>query len=392
VNRRAKSEGVDHLSVESFVENNLRTSSETSRRTTSGSTGSTSLQPFHLEDLPLRIKLAEGLLTQRSGMQHVEIRRSAASTITLQNSAPVRPYKRRSSNPSPFNMEITRARYTRVRKHELVLKSTNFSLTSLGYRHGDIRVQPRPPLASDSGANSTARSGLTMSHASRNQIESSTSRVENGDGSQDEELDLPGFQMAISGATGRQWMEECEVCLTDGPHLRLDELEVKVDELVKWCDDFGLDMGRLVKGPFPGEEALRDAELRSGRRRRRRRRLQFNLEVSAEGAVSMVGSLEIGQQLRINASGGGEDLISAPPYEAIKMVAEISSKCGDDKKGKRNHDSEASLPPSPMQSIGPSALPGPENFVPVGYNVDHELSDYLKWKSARIGSSVEGDI
>jgi hypothetical protein len=283
-------------------------------------------------------------------------------------------------------MEITKARYTKVRKHELVLKSTNFSLTSLGYRHGDIRVQRRPGLASDSGANSTARSDLTMSHASRNQIESNTSRVEDGDGLQDEELDLPGFQMAISGATGHQWMEECEVCLTDGPHPRLDELEVKVDDLVKWCDGFGLDMGRLVKGPVPGEKELRDAELWRGRRR------QFNLELSAEGAVSVVGSIEIGRQLRINASGDGEDLISAPPYEAIKMVAEASSKCGNDRKRKRNHDGEASLPLSPMQSIGPSDLAGPEDFVPMGYNVDHDLSDYLKWKGERVEGTVEGDI
>jgi hypothetical protein len=150
--------------------------------------------------------------------------------------------------------------------------------------------------------------------------------------------------------------------------------------------DFGLDMGRLVKGPLLGEKELRDAELWRGRRR------QFNLEVSAEGAVSVVGSMEIGQQSRINASGDGEDLISAPPYEAIKMVAETSSKCGNDKKRKRNQDGEASLPPSPMQSIGPSALAGPENFVPMGYNVDHDLSDYLKWKSGRVEGTVEGDI
>jgi hypothetical protein len=205
VNRRVKSEGVDHLSIESLGENSQKPSSETSRSTASGSTGSTSLEPFRLEDLPLRIKLAEGLLTERPGMQRVEIRRPTASTITVQNSVPVRPHKPRLSNPSPFNMEMTKARYTRVRKHELVLKFTNFSLTSLGYRYGDIRVQWRPRLASDSGANSTARSGLTMSHASRNQIGSRTSRVEDGDGLQDEELDLPDSkwqslaQLVISG-------------------------------------------------------------------------------------------------------------------------------------------------------------------------------------------------
>lgn len=383
MNRRTESDGIDHLRADSLVENNLRPSSETTRSTASGSTGSTPLEPFHLEDLPLRIKLAEGLLPDGRKLQRIKIRRSTASTLTLKKSTAVR-----SSNSGPFNLEVGRAQYTSVSKSEVVLKSTNFSLTTSRFKHGDIRMERRLRSSKKSGTNYTARASLADSQYTSDQAESSNSRLKNDDGAADQELDLPGFQMAISGATNYHWMNECENWLTDGPNPRLEDLEVKVDELVKWCDDFGLDMGRLVKSHLPGERELQEEVLQ----RRRRRGRRAHSEATAEDAPSVAGLLEVCRHLRIDAEGNGEDLLTShPAYEAAKMEGEASSKGARDEKGKGAHEGEALLPPSPMQCFDPSTLAKPETFVPMGFNVDHDLRDYLKWKSECVEDTPEGD-
>jgi hypothetical protein len=91
------------------------------------------------------------------------------------------------------------------------------------------------------------------------------------------------------------------------------------------------------------------------------------------------------QGLSINAEVYSEDLRSPPPYEELE-------KEGGGSKGKDNHNSEASRPPSPMQSISPSTLVRLDSFVPMGFNVDHDLRDFLKWKSECVDGTVEGDI
>jgi hypothetical protein len=243
---RAESDRINQLRVENPGEKVSRQSSETSRSTESGSTGSTPLEPFHLDDLPLRIRLAAGLLVEGPVRQHVEVRRSIASTIAPQA---VRSFS------SPPTTKARKGRVTDASEHEVVLKSTNYSPTSLGFRHGDIRVKRRARSVTRSGSSYTASSSLTISRTTIDRTESSTTRINDEDRPADDELDLPGFQMAISGATSCHWMKEFKDCLTNGPHPGLDDLEVKVDEILKWWSDIDLDVGNLVQSePAAGKE------------------------------------------------------------------------------------------------------------------------------------------
>jgi hypothetical protein len=83
---------------------------------------------------------------------------------------------------------------------------------------------------------------------------------------------------------------------------------------------------------------------------------------------------------------------SVHPRMTVNKEELKSSKVEKDENGKEILEGETSLPPSPMQRIGPGALARPESFVPMGCNVDHDLSDYLKWKSECVSSTAEGDI
>jgi hypothetical protein len=83
--------------------------------------------------------------------------------------------------------------------------------------------------------------------------------------------------------------------------------------------------------------------------------------------------------------------VSSPLYEESDKEGK-SSKGGRDEKGKEYYNGEASVPPSLMQTICPSALARLETFVSMGSNVDRDLRDFLKWKSECVGSTVERDI
>ena len=365
VDERAESDRIHQLKVANSAEKNSRPSSETSRSTESGSTESTPLEPFHLDDLPLRIRLAAGLLAEGPGRQRIEVRRSTASTITPQT---VRSFS------SPPTTKARKGRAADANEHEVILKSTNYSLTSLGFRHGNIRVKRRARSVTRSGSSFTASSSLTISRTTIDRIESSTTRIGDEDRPADDELDLPEFQMAISSATNYHWMKECKDCLADCQHPGLDDLEVKLDEILKWWSEIGLDAGSLVQSQPIAEKERWKAASRSRRRR------EVNAEASVENSLSVVGPLERCQGLKINAERNGEDLISPPPYEESDTEGEGSTGRRDEK-GKDNRNGEASFPPSPMQSISPSALARSDNFVPMGFNVDHDLRDFLKWKS-----------
>jgi hypothetical protein len=86
-------------------------------------------------------------------------------------------------------MEARNGQHIRVSKHEIVLKSTNFSLTSLGYKHGDIRVQHRFRPSEKSGTIPTERSSLAIAQTTIKNAESNSSRAKEGGGLQDGEID-----------------------------------------------------------------------------------------------------------------------------------------------------------------------------------------------------------
>jgi len=155
--------------------------------------------------------------------------------------------------------------------------------------------------------------------------------------------------------------------------------------MLKWWSEIGLGTGSLVHSDPTAEKERSKAALRG------RRRTEVNAEAPAENSLSVVGLLEIGQGLETGAERDIEDLINSPPYEKSDKEGE-SSKGGRDEKGKDNYNGEASVPPSPMQTICPSALARLETFVPMGFNVDHDLRDFLKRKSECVDSTVERDL
>jgi hypothetical protein len=138
--------------------------------------------------------MAAGLLVEGPGGQRVGFQRSITSTIAPQTS--VRSF---SSQPTTKGRK---GRATDASAHEVVLKSTNYSLTSLGFRHGNIRVKQRARSVTKSGTSFTARSSLTISHTTITLEESKAAPIEDEDEPVYDELDLSGFQIAILGSIG----------------------------------------------------------------------------------------------------------------------------------------------------------------------------------------------
>ncbi|KAH8194667.1 hypothetical protein TruAng_011163 [Truncatella angustata] len=233
---------------------------------------------------------------------------------------------------------VTKARNDAADADYVFFRSTPYTLTAPRHRHGPIRLAkadlcPDPRLGADDG------------------------------------LDWTAFQMAILGGAGDYF--------TDSDHiLRLQEAE-DVEAICEWWDNWGFGgYGRLMtqddepKSPstVSGDgdplyhEIGRDNPYSARHRWRSLRR-----KAASEGRRLDL-DLDRGDKLY---NGGGIKKWSADGHASRLLERE----------------SMASLPQSPMLDL--RVIAGDSDvvdFVPMGYNLSHDLGDFLNWETENVYS------
>ncbi|KAJ9161438.1 hypothetical protein NKR19_g2224 [Coniochaeta hoffmannii] len=249
------------------------------------------------------------------------------------------------------------------------LPSTLYTLTMPTFRHGPIRI---------------ARADVALAHSSGSKL--ATAAV------LDDTLDWTAFHMAISGGAGDLLGESTDYSRRDAA------AEDEVDDLCEWFAEFGFaGYGRLVGGG--------------------RSQPASPLTV-VEGSCSPVSS---GSSSSSSSSGGGSGRHLPIPVDKEFPTGFWNGRLGDGagsrfdrarsvglrrwtveghpKSSRRpSVDSLASLPQSPMLDLIVSQdARGNEYIVPMGYNLSHDLGDFLTWEAQNVYAAAflggeEGDV
>ncbi|KAI1378662.1 hypothetical protein F4677DRAFT_374352 [Hypoxylon crocopeplum] len=183
----------------------------------------------------------------------------------------------------------------------------------------------------------------------------------------DDGLDWTAFQMAISGGAGDWFSESDDV-------VRRRETE-EVDELADWFNSLNFNsVGGLVTQDFeiPSPTSTTSGEDYSD--------VSYT-EIEKDNPYSLHHRW---QQARRRAAAEGRQLdldMSGLELDTSKMYAN-EDLIGDSKQyGSR--ESYASLPQSPMLDLRVVRTPEGDDMdvVPMGYNLGHDLGDFLKWEA-----------
>lgn len=226
-------------------------------------------------------------LPHRSSLRPKPHRSATLPTIT--ESSPLTSSMTRKADPPPLPpLPIPPPRYSST---HITLPSTKFTLTSPLFAHGAIRVE-RP----------------------------------RHDALQDEALDWTAFQMAISG------MDDDDETEYELEH-RHDEQQV--DELVRWWEDFDMEMGEMIRGPPPRSKRIvvytkdennRELPWRAGERGRLSGGT-WGVRMEEEEHRGKEGKdRENGSRSPVTGWSGGKDGFQSPP---MKMGFNLNQDLGD---------------------------------------------------------------
>ncbi|EMT61196.1 hypothetical protein FOC4_g10014245 [Fusarium odoratissimum] len=229
------------------------------------------------------------------------------------------------------------------------LKSTPYTLTKPSFRHGPI----------------------TLAKA----------EVGKGVKTMDDTLDWTAFQMAILGGAG-DFLQD----------MSSEEDTKQVEEITSWFDTFGFETyGVLIPEDVPEPEPEPVAVSVSEH--------TPSMRSSAHSTLSSTPStidtdidlpIPVGAEFPSgfwNAPAPGQTLDKAKFYNSTGLKRWVGE--GRPKRPS-SHSSEDSLPPSPMMPLvvhmgaGEADIP---DTVPMGYNLDHDLPDFLKWEAENVYAS-----
>jgi hypothetical protein len=127
-----------------------------------------------------------------------------------------------------------------------------------------------------------------------------------------------------------------------------EEVERESDEIIEWWEGFGLDAGRLVC-----KQETQPVNVRENNAKYKSPYLDFDKSTNTQ------------QQTEVCA-------IRKRPQSNAREENEIS------------------LPPSPMENINLEDLRRKgSQYVPMGHNLRHDLSDYLSWNSRFVSELTE---
>ncbi|CZR55100.1 uncharacterized protein PAC_04986 [Phialocephala subalpina] len=244
----------------------------------------------------------------------------------------------------------------------ILLPSTSFSLNAPWYRHGPIRIEKiiKPKLDTPWSPG-------------------------------EESLDWVAFQMAISGN-----MDEI------GRDFRSDSMwemdEVEVDEIEAWWEGYGMGLGAIDKENKGSDVALtssRCSPVEEKGKRETREVVKLKPKPKPKSKVlGMGGGVGVGMnkvaeeqlvrtwradvdtaKVVLAADGSGVDLpipVSIPV--PVPSLVEV-----------RRPSLAESLPPSPMLDFGIVSPMKDGEIIPMGFNLGHDLGDFLRWESSYVG-------
>ncbi|RGP80315.1 hypothetical protein FLONG3_1464 [Fusarium longipes] len=231
------------------------------------------------------------------------------------------------------------------------LKSTSYTLTKPSFRHGPIALA---------------------------KIE-----VNKGLKAMDDTLDWTAFQMAILGGAGDFFQD-----------MSIDEDTKQAEDIASWFDAFGFETyGTLIPGdmPKPGPE-VGPTHVHT--------HAPPSLRSSSHSTFSSTPStidtdidlpIPVGAEFPSgfwNAPAPGQALDKAKFFNSTGLKRWVGE--GRPKRPTSHSEEEESLPPSPMMplvvhmSAGEADIP---DTVPMGYNLHHDLGDFLKWEAENVYDS-----
>ncbi|KAG9229891.1 hypothetical protein BJ875DRAFT_473659 [Amylocarpus encephaloides] len=234
------------------------------------------------------------------------------------------------------------------------LPGTKYTLTSPHFQHGPIRFS-RSDLE-DKRSRYAREKRYTPLHQMWEE---------------NEPLDWTAFQIAISGAVD----EDLE---------NVEDLDMK-DDMWDWWEELGIGgPGRLLKDfatpeSYKGEDSEeRDLSVSSGIFERENDLVEtddvdINAPVLAHQDIIAAG-LEVDTRYSFPSSPSTDQLV----FRATQ--AQFDFRC------KQQENTPDSLPPSPMFDLvmthgdeGKRTVP--KEFVPMGFNLGHDLEDFLEWEA-----------
>lgn len=195
----------------------------------------------------------------------------------------------------------------------------------------------------------------------------------------DNSLDWTAFQVAILGGAGDLYGESTD-------YSRRAEEEEDVDDLREWFSEFGFaGCGRLDRGTQPGTPVTERGGSPASTRSSQSGRL-LPIPVEKEFTTGFWSHARSGDEVGREASsrfdrarsvGLRRWTVEGHPkrYEGMSI----------DSSRRPSVDSMASLPQSPMLDLVVSKdSDGNEYVVPMGYNLSHDLGDYLNYEAENV--------
>lgn len=198
----------------------------------------------------------------------------------------------------------------------------------------------------------------------------------------DDSLDWTAFHMAILGGAGDLYGESTDYSR------RGDGEENEIDDLCEWFDEFGFaGWGRLDRGTQPtspdtaveGEcSPVSSKSSKSGQYLPIPVEKEFSNGFWHPRSGDEIGTEASGRFDRARSVGLRRWTVEGHPkrYEGTMVI---------DSSRRPSVDSVASLPQSPMLDLVVSRdLDGNEYIVPMGYNLSHDLGDFLSWEAENV--------
>jgi hypothetical protein len=172
----------------------------------------------------------------------------------------------------------------------------------------------------------------------------------------EEALDWTAFQMAISGTM-------CEMY-----DIEWDANEDEVDDILRWWEGYGFrGMEGILPAETPIESPVKERKVIWRKSVPRRKPLPLLLN-----KMDLTGS----EKISVAEGDPGTDLLAVPELE------------GNTPRKKKVSKSDESLPPSPMFDFG-SADRDREELIPMGFNLGHDLGDFLDWEAKYVQQYVD---
>ncbi|KAE8451142.1 hypothetical protein EG329_004814 [Mollisiaceae sp. DMI_Dod_QoI] len=220
-----------------------------------------------------------------------------------------------------------------------LLPATHFTMTSPFFRHGPIRIE------------------RVMKHKKEMPLSP-----------QEESLDWVAFQMAMSGN-----MDEYGRNIRSDSEWEADEIEL--DEIEIWWEEFGLELGGMETAPPPLKEQAAD-EMKEEMTevpkpkplavREKQKQIGIGVHKAAEDQLLQTWRAELDTAKVILPDDAPKILVAVPPPAPVQ--GEI-----------RRPSLAESMPPSPMLDLGVVSPMKDGDIIPMGFNLGHDLEDFLKW-------------